>query len=263
MKLAYHSLGSVDTGYGDRRKKGYPRSLRRHFQAVSRPDTEIELWGTSHGGIADSYRYFAGLDTYDVLTNAMELRSMDVNALIIGNIFDPGLRETRELLSMPVIGQLETSVLAASMVADEIGIVSINDKQVAHSRDKLRMYGFTDRIAAMIGMDLEIDALAAAYTDEDVLADVLDELEKRAAECVDEGAEVLIPGGGILSMLLPDNDIREFAGVPIIDQVAVTIKMAETMVDLYEMNALETSKVGTYAMLDDDRIDELRDEYNL
>lgn len=262
MKLVYHSLGSVDTGYGDGRQTGYPEALRRHLDDVSRAETEVELWGTTHGGIADSYRYFAGLDTGDVLENMMALRSADVDGLVIGNVFDPGLREGRELLEIPVTGQLETSVLTASYVADRFGIVSINDKQAHHSRDKLRTYELTDRVE-LEGMDVDISTISEGFSDRESRAEVLDAFEATAADLVDGGAEVIIPGGGILAMLLVEFDVEECLGVPVMDQIAVQVKTTETLVDLYEFGAIETSEVGAFRGLDDERLDELEAEYGL
>lgn len=263
MKIAYHSLGSVDTGYGEDRGVGYPEALRGHLDAVSRSSTEVDLRGTTKGGLADSYRFFAGLDTADILENVLRMRNEDVDALAIGNIFDPGLREARELLVFPVTGQLETSILAGSFLADRVGLVSINDNQAAQSRDALRTYRLTNQVAAIEGIDADISAISTAFEDAEARANIVGTFEAAAADCIAEGAEFLVPGGGILSMLLAEFGVDAVDGVPVMDQVAVQVKLTETLVALYEMDAVRTSPVGTYEGLDSDRLDDLQDEYGI
>ena len=56
------------------------------------------------GGIGDQYRYLEFIEAGEVLGNVMRAERAGYDGFLIGNIADPGLREARELTSMPVAG---------------------------------------------------------------------------------------------------------------------------------------------------------------
>jgi Asp/Glu/hydantoin racemase len=112
-------------------------------------------------------------------------------------------------------------------------------------------------------MDISLERMADAFYEDDKRQQVLDGFEAAVAECVDEGVELVIPGGGIISMLLNQEGITELHGVPVMDQVAVLTKLTETYVDLYELGALQTSRKRMYASPEAEFLDELMAHYDL
>ncbi|MBM3587030.1 MAG: hypothetical protein FJX33_04315 [Alphaproteobacteria bacterium] len=50
------------------------------------------------------------------------------DAVLLGNIVDPGLRIGREIAGIPVLGLCEASLLTACQMGAAIGIVFSNDK---------------------------------------------------------------------------------------------------------------------------------------
>jgi Asp/Glu/hydantoin racemase len=70
--------------------------------------------------------------------------------------------------------------------------------------------------------------------------------EKAKIFIKDDGAEVIIPGCTILSTVLSANNFCEINGVPIIDPIAASIKMAEVLVDLRKSCNYQVSRTGLY-----------------
>lgn len=256
MKLVYHSLGNLE------RLSGYADAMRTYLDDVSRDETTFELHGTWKGGVADTYRYFAFQDAQSVSKTIAQQKD-DVDGIAIGNILDPSLREGREITSIPVLGLGETSYLVACSVAESAAVAPLSPKWEPNIRDRIRMYGLEERIPIVRGMDIPLDEMAAAFDDEDQRQVVIDAVSDVVRSCAADGAEIVIPGGGIISMLLNEENITEMHGVPIMDQISVLVRMTETYVDLYEMGALSTSKKNMYAPPDDDFLAELLSMYEL
>ena len=256
MKLVYHSLGNLD------RLAGYAEEMQTYLDEVSRDDTEVELAGTTHGGIADTYRFFASRDEQSVATTIAKKRD-EVDGIAIGNILDPALREGREITSIPVLGLGETSYLVATTVAETAAVVPLSPKWEPMIRDRIRMYGLETRIPMVQGMNIELEEMSEAFFDDDKAQTVLDGFDDVVSECVDEGVEMIIPGGGIISMLLNREGIDELHGVPIMDQITVLVRLTETYVDLYQLGALQTSECRMYQSPDEAFLEELFSIYGL
>jgi Asp/Glu/hydantoin racemase len=256
MKLLYHSLGNLE------RLSGYADAMVDYLDDVSRPDTEVELRGTPKGGLADTYRFFSFQDEQGVAETIARERG-NVDGIAVGNILDPAVREGRSIADIPILGLGEASYMTAMTVSETAALVPLTPEWEPQLRDRIRMYELTERIPVVRGMDISLERMADAFYEDDKRQQVLDGFEAAVAECVDEGVELVIPGGGIISMLLNQEGITELHGVPVMDQVAVLTKLTETYVDLYELGALQTSRKRMYASPEAEFLDELMAHYDL
>jgi Asp/Glu/hydantoin racemase len=93
-------------------------------------------------------------------------------------------------------------------------------------------------------MDIPLEEIAVAFDDDAKRQAVIDAVGDVVASVAEDGADIVIPGDGIISMLLNQEGITEMHGVPIMDQIAVLVRLTETYVDFYEMGAFETSEAG-------------------
>ncbi len=100
------------------------------------------------------------------------------------------------------------------------------------------------------------------------LKGILPEFEKVAMQCIEDGAEVIIPGCTVLSVLLATNDYSKVEGteVPVLDPVSAEIKMAEVLVDLKKKLGVQLSRVNTYKSIKkipEDIRSKIREAYGL
>ncbi len=262
MKLVYHSLTSLDSS---EEYAGYADTLERHLDEVSREETEFELMGTTTtAGIGD-YRATSSLAGSEVARNLMSLyRRDDVDGVAVGNTIDPGLQEARSILSIPVAGLFESAILAAHMIAERFMVIAANDNTASFLRDNLRAYGLDERVVGVYGPEMKIDEAARAFTDEDLRGEYAEEFGQLVKRGVDEGAGLVVPGGGLEYALLKETDIgNSLHGVPILDQIAVLVKMTEMLVDLYGMDAISTSRRCKYRTPPEDEIEEVLAAYGI
>jgi allantoin racemase len=75
---------------------------------------------------------------------------------------------------------------------------------------------------------------------------VIEDFREVAQAAIDDGAEILVPGCGMLSPMLTINGITEVDGVPIFDPMVVGIKIAEAMVDMFKAGLPVISRKGHY-----------------
>ena len=83
-----------------------------------------------------------------------------------------------------------------------------------------------------------VGAHDVGFTFQDVLkafdspAELLERFKASARALIKRGADVIIPGEAPLCVLLANNGISRVDDVPVLDALAATVKMAESMVDL-------------------------------
>ncbi|MFP9193324.1 aspartate/glutamate racemase family protein [Natrialbaceae archaeon A-CW1-1] len=262
MKIVWASLTSLEDGFN-----AYAENLTQHLDEVSRPETEIELLGSPRG-VAGNYRPFKFLDEAAHVKEFVRLRQRDdVDALAIGCSFDGGLREAREALSIPVLGYTETALLTSQFVSDNVAIIAGTEKFAPIFEEKLRIYGLEDRVLDIYTPNQDsryLESLGNAFEDDAARANVVEEFDDIAKRCAEDGAELILPGGGALPILLNHMEgVSELQGIPVMDASAVLVRLTETLIDLYELGAVSTSRKRMYRGPPDDFRKELEDLYNI
>ena len=260
MKLWYQSMPRT-AAWG-----GYHGFLTTFLDKIKDPGTEIEMHGiTKVGGIADQYRYLEYLEAGEVMTNVQTAMRQGFDAFLIGNIADPGLRECKEIANFPVLGLCEASSHLANMMGGNFGFVTINEKFTPRVLENVQRYGLQGRCvgARMMTMNRILN-LKDGYTDPVVRQKIADDFMAAARHLVDEqGAEVIIPAGGVAMALLAILDLHEVRpGVPILNGITALVKMGEMAVKTARLSGgLFTSKRLQYQPPGVEQIAEIRKYY--
>lgn len=260
MKLWYQSM-SRTAAWG-----GYHAFLTQFLNKVKDPDTEIEMHGiTKVGGIADQFRYLEYLESGEVMENVQTAMRRGFDGFIIGNIADPGLRECKEIANFPVLGLCEASSHLANMMGANFGFVTINEKFTPRVLENVQRYGLKERCvgARMMKVDRILN-LKEGYTDAVARQKLIDEFMVAARYMVEEqGAEVIIPAGGVAMALLAIAELHEVRpGVPILNGITALVKMGEMAVKTAKFaGGSFISKRLQYAPPGVDQIEEIRKYY--
>jgi allantoin racemase len=147
------------------------------------------------------------------------------DAVISSNTFDPGVDGGRLAVDIPVIGPLRTSVHAALVLADRVGITVPLASHVPYTRRILRAYGLESFVTGIkpigvYGKDVK------SRKDEifDITAGLIRSL-------VAEGAEIVVPlGGALIPYVVDPADLAKATGVQVINTKIVCIRFAEMCV---------------------------------
>lgn len=229
----------------------YRQTLDRLLNAAKGDDVEIDVHGIRRqGGTGDQYRYLAFLETVEILENVHRAQEEGYDAFLIGNLFDPGLREAREIADIPIISLGETVMQTAETMGESFGFVSINKKFEPRLHDVLARRRMTDRVAGVSSMQVPSMAeLEAAGSDGQAVQALLERFMAAAEETVDAGAEVVIAAGGVVMAIVADQGrFQTASGAPILNGVAALALHAQATVNLRRlMGGVHTSPRLTFS----------------
>jgi Asp/Glu/hydantoin racemase len=173
----------------------------------------------------------AARETMELMAN----HAAGCDAAIVAAFADPGLGGAKEMLSIPVVGLAEASMLTACMLGRRFAIVTFATALGPWYREAVEYNLLTARLAS-------IRCLELPFRD---IANVQDELEQPLAELCErtareDEADVVILGGGPLAGLAAR--IAERVPVPLVDCVAAAVRQAEALAALSPCKA----RIGTF-----------------
>lgn len=250
----------------------YAASLHDRIRRIVRPDTDVVLHGFIPGSfpanypgpdIAFSYPYW--LHNNQWIAAGLEADRQGYDAMVLASMPSPMLREIRTLIDIPVVGYGDTAFRMAGLYGRRFGMLFFNTERLDFWPDFIRNMGLQDAFVGIHPAGVTFQEVAAAHGDPALRPDVLARVQQAAERMVrDCGADVLIPGEMPLNLLLADAGISQIAGATVIDGLATTFKMAETMVDLRRISGMQQSRHGWFhAAPPRPRVQELLDFYGL
>lgn len=262
IKIWYQSLLPLALG----KHREYEEALRRRLQRVADPQTEVSLHGIdSDSVIPDRFRSTEPALASHVLKNVLKASREQYDGFIIGNFLDAGLYAAREIADIPVLGLGETSEFHACQIGGRFGIAPYNRKWARRLVENLRVYGLERRLAGIRPLSVKWEEITqGVWVDPDIRSRVIDNFLKVSHMLVEDGAEVVIPGGGVIHLLLVMEKIRESEpGVPIIDGIAISVKMAEALCKLKSLGEYSVSRLLTFEKPAPEHLDILRKQLGL
>ena len=186
--------------------------------------TEIELVTASYGVPYIATRAEALIGGRVVLEILAE-RESEFDAAVIAAFGDPGLSAAREMMSIPVVGLAEASLLMACPLGRTFSIVSFSTQLEPWYRECIEWNGLAGRLASIRMLDAKVSNLDDVQTENE---DLLTALSGRAVQ--EDGAEVVILAGAPLAGLA--SRVRDRIAVPVVEGVTASVKMAEGLVAL-------------------------------
>jgi allantoin racemase len=245
MRLFYQTLG-MSRGS----KTGtYGQVLQRLIAKAAAPGTTIDIFGLApHRAVADQYRYLEFQDTVEVLENGLRAEREGYDAILLGNIFQPGLHELRELLNIPVLGLSESAVQMACLMGPTFSLINVNPKFNRRVIEGIRLQGLEGRLTSVEMMTVERPGVFdIALSDPEVAGQIVQQFIATARLALDKGAEVLIPAGGSLMAVLIEAGLTNVDGAPVLNGITALVKTGEMAVQMRQMTGMFTSKRLTYA----------------
>jgi Asp/Glu/hydantoin racemase len=234
--------------------------LLDYVRTVASSDTEVVIRGNRVGRV-DSYRFWESLDHVSILDSVLEAEQSGFDAVAIGNMLDPGLREARSMVNIPVVGLGETSMLTACMMGSRFGLISVNRYMGGRFDENVSRYGLRERMAGLEYMGLTPHELDACFSDEAARQRATDAFREAARATLAAGAEVIIPAGGRIVAFLIANRIREVDDAPVLDGITALITAAESAVRLHASMGTFVSRRRLYAKAPEATIRAVAAEY--
>jgi allantoin racemase len=232
----------------------YARTIDAHARRIMTPGTTVVPHGLRPGTYADGvapidaikYRYLEALNEQQVCEAALTAEREGFDAVAIGCFFDPALRALRSLVEIPVVSLAESCMLTACSIGRAFGLVTLCVDEVDHLRDVAGSYGLAARLASVVGLTPGIDEHDLEGSDAEA-GPILQNAERACRQVIEAGADVIIPGDGVLNEFLVRHQVTEVDGVPVLDSLGVLFHHAEMLAKLHRSTGLTASRRQYYA----------------
>ena len=249
----------INVAVGERGNEFVERLIQlwgQNFSLAKQQDTEITSRFSTWGIVGMDGFFYHSIDTLNaqaVFQAAVSAEKDGFDALLITCFGDPMLHQIRQAVNIPVASFGEASMLAASMMGDKFGIVHVSDLSIYETKHKIHAYGLSDRLANIRAISETAEQQGGAIFN---AAHAIEAFTKVGRELIKDGAEVLIPGCGLMSPSLRmapgmekdyPNGFTELDGVPILDVLSCGLKMAETLYTLKKCGSTWISRKNLYS----------------
>jgi allantoin racemase len=215
--------------------KSMTQAIAEQARSVASPGTEIIGLTPRFGAESVEGNFESYLAAIAVMDRVMSYEG-PYDAVIQAGYGEHGREGLQELLEVPVVDITEAAASLAMLLGHKYSVVTTLDRTVPLIEDRLKLAGVYERCASVRASGMSVLELEASPQR------AIEAIVAQAIEAVNQDkAEVICLGCGGMAGL--DQQIRERAGVPVVDGVTAAVALAESLVRL----GLTTSKVRTYA----------------
>jgi allantoin racemase len=207
----------------EKRRKEYFERRRKVFRLC--PGTEVDSVGIARGPSSIECRYDEILAIPEIVKRVKEAEDEGINACVVNCFGDPGVRASREVVKIPVLGPCESSLLVASSMCDKFSVITVLKSVSGLIEENARIYGLAEKLASVRAVDIPVLDL---HGNEEKTAKLLYEEGRKALE--EDDAEVLILGcTGMTGMA---ERLSKELGVHVLDPLPTAVKFAEMFAGL-------------------------------
>jgi allantoin racemase len=155
--------------------------------------------------------------------------------------------EIRGTLDIPVVGLGEANLLAALSMGRRFGLVTIDPVFIDWHERQVHAHGLDQRFAGVRAIHMDLPGFIRAFTDEASYTQVRADFIEQVRPLVAQGAEVIIPAGGLPMLLFARECPFVIDGALVLSGIAVAAKAAEMALALRRLTGAVVSRRGTYA----------------
>jgi len=200
-----------------------PKNREAALQAFVSPGVTVEARPHGKGPRSIESMWEEYLSVPGLLESVVELEREGFDAVVPGCFGDPGIDAARELVSIPVLGPGATSMVVAANLGHRFSVVTVLENVVRPLENLALLTGVAPKLASV--RQIGIPVLELNSDPERTFQRLLD-ISREVI--VEDRADVLILGCGTLSFRAAE--AQEALGVPVLNPLQVTLRMAELLV---------------------------------
>jgi len=224
----------------------YNRLIEETLAPYLRNGTEVVVTNTTNCPENIDYYYSKHLIEEAVFNEVIKAEKAGFDAVIVGCCYDPGVRVSRELVDIPVVGPLEATMLFAPYYGHDFVVVTDHHKAVPYLRDMVRVYGLDSNCRGVSCIDW-----FASDMIKDTQGVAVDAANKAVAAMEANDAEVCVFGCTLISASYEKwlRDTGTERNHALLNPNTMALKMAEALADLRSQGAYQISRRGYYQQL--------------
>lgn len=232
---------------------------RENMEKVALQDTELVFrfpeWGVKglEGNFFHSIQALAESLLFYMCKDA-EAEGFD--AVLITCFADSFMEHLRQFINIPVVGIGESSYLLAAQLGKRFGVVTISEHNVFETQRKIEEYGLTHLCAGIIPTAEDPAEQPLAVLDS---KRCIETFHDAARQLISKGAEVIIPGCGLMAPGIRlargceaqyPGGVTQVDGAAVLDVLAAGVLDAEKLVRLKRAGSAWVARNGWYARPD-------------
>lgn len=224
MRIAYVVPGPMSKG-----PMGLKEMRRREalLNSWAFPGTQVSVVDVPDGPASIESAYEEAMCIPATIDLIMKCEREGYDAAIIGCFGDPGLEAARELVTMPVVGPCESSLLLAAGLGHKFSILTIFDSMIAGQELLAYKAGVKAKLASVRATGIPVlDLMKDPAATKAKLIDV-------ARHCVKQDhADAFLFGCMTMSFLDMSDEISAAVGAPAVNAGKAALKHAEMLVSM-------------------------------
>ena len=178
--------------------------------------------------------YLSGAFMIRTCLEAVSVHTPD--AVVLAGFGRVGIDALKEALTVPVVSISEASMAVACLLGHRFTTLTMLQQFIPYQQDLVRYYGFEAKCASVRAINVNVEE---CVTNRDkTLRELKEQIQAIVAE--DRAEVVILACAGLCGY---DTELSRLAGVPVLDPVAVGVKVAEGLVAL----GLTHSKLRKFA----------------
>lgn len=222
----------------------YKKAIETHAAKILSPDFELTVRGVKSGTSDLHFLAFDFLNNFQLFESVFAAEKEGYDAVAIGCSLDPILDELREVVDIPVLSLGEAGMLTACMLGKYFSMITYADPaRLKFFNNLAGKYGLSDRTSGFTSFDLPLDDLAKGFENPEP---VLEGFRNASRKAVEKGAEVIVPGCGVLNLIVANANLAQIEGAAVLDVSGALMKLTEMMVVLKEVSGTRISRKGYY-----------------
>lgn len=163
-----------------------------------------------------------------VVREVMKAEKEGFDAVYLTGEYDVGAEISRHMVKIPVIDAGPFCARFAMNLGDRICMLTIEDSLRSYARKLLRRWGLAEHVPLMKAWNIPV---AQAWPRRAEIKELTFTICREAVE--QEGANVLLPACAVfMPFIVQPEEVEDKVGVPVVNTVAVGVKMAEMFVNL-------------------------------
>ena len=241
LRVAYQSFGRAGG------MEAYQGRLEEIVRAAASPPTVVDVLRLPDAIVAG--KGFASAQALEVPALVRSLKravDMGYEAIAIGNGFDPGLWEARELFDVPVLGLFETVALYALRTGWRFGVLCSGRSGIARVEEMAARYGIAGRMVRPVAIGITVPEVVAAFSSPQAAGRIVESAGALVGDLASRGAEVVVVASGALDVFLARHPV-EASPLPILPSVTILVKELATAAQLARSGVAFVSRAGRFA----------------
>jgi Asp/Glu/hydantoin racemase len=222
--------------------RAYLAHLLPHMRACTDPGFELDF-KTMTPSVTTVHALSEFRFSRAVIRGAIQAEREGYDVFFMNHFQDVGLYEARAAVKIPVLGLGEATLLHACTIGRKLGLLTINPAFIPTHSDQVYRYGLQQRVAGIRAIEANISDYMEAFTSSAKKSEMQAIFDREARRLIEDGADVIVPAGGIPMMLFGKDRDANVNGAPIVNGVTVVIKAAEMAVKLKHLGVPVVSRI--------------------